>query len=1791
MPKYISTVDSGNFAGHLLVVKQWCKEHLPVGSVPASAKEGLTDTLVQLNREISAVKSVSMTAGGVTVGQLQDSVNGAVELVKKSRATSMAEWEDFLLSLLSHLQDAEDVLNALCLDPTAAVKFTDCRTWMSLSLTQVRELQRDLPLLHSIEAQRPWMERKAVLAEQCQAMFHSMDFKFLFDAQRKLFSIGFRVDGNVCDVYHYDMLASESRLASFIAIAKGDVAQEHWFRLGRQLTSVSGSQALISWTASMFEYLMPLLVMRSYDNTLLHQTYHAVVARQVEYGKATSVPWGISEAGYNARDLQMSYQYGPFGVPGLGLKRGLSEDLVVSPYSSMLAAMVDPIAALSNLKSLETIQAFHRFGFRESIDYTAKRLPNKESRYVLKSYMAHHQGMSLLSLNNVLHGCVMQHRFHADPIVQATQLLLQERIPTNANLSLPRADEVRLEGSSYFFSSHPNPRVYTDPSLPTPRTQLLSNGKYSVMITSSGSGYSRCNGVAVNRWREDATRDHWGQYFYIRDRTSNSIWSCGYQPVCSKPAEYEVTFAEDKVELVRVDHDIVTHTEIIVATTDNVELRRISLTNHGDAERRLEVTSFQEVVLAPPADDDAHTTFSNLFVQTEFDVNRQSLLATRRLRTPGKPQVWAFHVVVVEGDSIGSIQYETDRARFIGRGRSAAAPFALHNQGQPLSNSVGSVLDPCFSIRQSVLVPAGATVRVTFSTGMTGSRDEALSFADKYQDPHLFTREAAMVWTQSQVQLRHLNIDTDKAHLYQRLAGRVLYSDSSLRPHGRLLSSNQRVQSNLWPYGISGDLPIILAGINDEKDMSMIREVLHAHEYLRLKGVSTDLVILNEHPPSYVQMLQDEIQRQISMSASSTLLDQKGGVYIRRSDIMPKEDVVLLKSIARVYLRADQGTLEEQTKRRPVEMLLSPPLVTAVKAQRRESRISILPPILPLAELSRQLSRSTSSSELVSFNGLGGFTVDGREYVISLLEDQWTPAPWINVLANANNFGCIVSESGCGYTWSVNSRENRLTPWSNDPIQDTPGEALYVRDESTGEYWSPTPLPIREAEKYSVRHGQGYSTIEHTSHGVQQRVRIFVPNADNAFDADIKLTELTLTNSTSQPRHLSVTAYHELVLGIQRHLSTPTVVTEIDPISRAVYATNPYNNEFNSRVAFADLVADGEKSSTCDRTEFLGRNGSPASPAAMSRQRLAANSGAALDPCAAFRVSFLLAGGESRRFIVQLGQADSTASAKRIMAMYHTPTAVDAAFAAVVQYWEGVVGNIEVKTPDPTFNLLVNRWLLYQTLSCRVWARSAFYQSGGAFGFRDQLQDVMALVYSEPQLTRDQLLRAAGRQFPEGDVQHWWHPPTGRGVRTHCSDDALFLPFVLSFYVTVTGDRSILDETVPFIKAPVLQPGQDDSYLLPTVDDSSSATVLEHAIRVADRHLTGGAHNLPFIGSCDWNDGMNMVGHEGKGESVWLAWFLYLTLHRFSDLCDQCGRAQQAEAYRGRMKSLKVAIEEAAWDGEWYRRAFFDDGTPLGSAMSDECQIDSIAQSWAVLSGAGDKRRARQAMESADHRLVSREAGLIKLFTPPFDKSALNPGYIKGYVPGVRENGGQYTHAAVWMVMAFAEMGEGERALELFQMLNPINHTANRAGVQRYKVEPYVMAADVYGRAPHVGRGGWTWYTGSSSWMYRCAVEAILGFDLQAGVLRLRPRLPRGWTDFQMVYRRKAAVLGKGPAVTVKGGVYRIFVTNKGRTAAAAAGDAPQQDDAVYELDGQSVASAEITLPDDGAEHVIRVQV
>ena len=1691
-PRYISTVDSGNLAGHVLTFKQFLLEIARRRRRPAQLKCGVEDTLRQLEKELSQVEVAETVAGAVTVAQLRAEVQRAAELC---HTVDDPKW---LVTVSAQLKEASDMMEALIVDEPSD-HFSSSQVWMRLALKQVSELLRDT------EAPNPELiARGQRLVQRCDEIVQGMDFHFLFDERRKLFVIGYNVSDNRRDNSYYDLLASESRLASFVAIAKGDIPQEHWFRLGRQMAQVKSGRALVAWTATMFEYLMPVLVMRRYRDTLLDQTYESVVARQIEYGNDKGVPWGVSEAGFNARDLQLNYQYGPFGIPGLGLKRGLSDDLVISPYSTFLAAMIDPWAALLNLRSLQKIGAMARFGFYESIDYTTERLPKKQKRVILHSYMAHHQGMSLVATTNILHQGVMQRRFHADPLVQATKLLLQEKIPQRVALSRPRAEEVR--GSALLYSSlDPHPRSYSDVNLASPRTQLLSNGTYSVMVTSTGAGYSRCGGLSVTRWREDPTRDHWGQFLYVRDLESGKYWSSAYQPTTQMPRTFEAALSEDKVEFVRSDDRTLTQTEILVSPENNVELRRVSVTNESREARDYEITSFMEIVLAKPADDQAHPAFSNLFLQTEFVSTEGALLATRRARFRGENPPWAFHVQVTEGDAIGPVQYETDRARFLGRGRNASNPAAL-KEDRPLSGTVGSVLDPIFSLRRTVRVQPGATARITFATGVARTREEAVTLADKYHDAYIFAREAELAWTQSQVQLRHLNISIAKAHTFQKLAGRILYLNSALRARSHVLARNSRAQSSLWAYGISGDLPILLTRINDEKDMDMVRELLHAHEYLRLKGLSIDLVILNGRAPSYLQSLQDELVRQIRMSGSQALLDKPGGIFLRRTDLMPAEDVVLLRTVARVTLNAERGTLDEQLKHRDPSPEL-PPMLT-------RSLPTLMPTGLPVR--ARPARAAAAPPALQFFNGVGGFSADTREYVTVLNEGQWTPAPWVNVIANPLEFGFVISESGAGYTWAANSRENRLTPWSNDPVSDPVGEAIYIRDEESGDFWSPTPLPIRESEQYVIAHGQGYSRFEHTSHGIEQDLTVFA-----APDAEVKLSRLRLKNVGSTPRKLSVTSYTEWVLGAFRAASAPYIISELDPETDALLARNPYNNEFAGRVAFADLT-ELKRTHTCDRREFLGRNGSSANPAALRQTHLSGTAGAGLDPCAAFQAQFELAPGEEQVVTVVLGETETAEMARRHILRFRDPRQVDEALAQVRAQWDRTLSVLEIKTPDAAINTLVNRWLPYQTLSCRLWARSGFYQSGGAYGFRDQLQDVMALVYSHPELAREQILRAAARQFRQGDVQHWWHPPTGRGVRTHFSDDLLWLPFVTSFYIRTTGDRAILDKQIPFIEAPELQPGQEDSYTHPQVS-AESASLLEHCARALDRSLKVGAHGLPLMGAGDWNDGMNRVGHAGLGESVWVGWFLYSALQQMLPYCDTAGLTERAAAYRAHLIQLKQAIEKDGWDGDWYRRAYFDDGTPLGTASGEECRIDSIAQSWSVLSGAGDPERARRAMASVDVHLVQRENGLIRLFTPPFDHTPLDPGYIKGYVPGVRENGGQYTHAAIWTVMAYAALGDGDRATELFSLLNPINHASTRAGLYKYKVEPYVVAADVYGMAPHTGRGGWTWYTGSASWMYRAAIESILGFELEGHRFRVVPRIPREWREFEITYRPAGA--------------------------------------------------------------------
>jgi cyclic beta-1,2-glucan synthetase len=1445
---------------------------------------------------------------------------------------------------------------------------------------------------------------------------------------------------------------------------------------------------------------------------------------------------GISESAYAARDVSLTYQYRAFGVPGLGFKRGLGEDLVVSPYATLLAAMVEPGEAVANLNKLEAHGALGPFGYYEAIDFTPSRLPESGEGVLVRAFMAHHQAMSLVSVVNVIFAGFIRSLFHRSPTVRAAELLLHERVPRDLEVARPRAEEVAA-------ASHPLNgakvvvRRVGAPQGPVPEAHLLSNGRLSTVVTSAGSGYTRWHGLALNRWREDVTRDNYGTYTFIRD-ASGRTWSAGYQPTGAEPDEYEVAFSEDKVEIARRDGSIATNITVVISSEEDAEVRRVSLTNLGTTSRELEVTSYAELVLAAPRADDAHPAFSNLFVQTEAVAGRDALIANRRSRSADEETIWVGHVVAVTGSAVGGAQYETDRSRFLGRGNPVHRAAALD---RPLSNSVGRVLDPIFSLRKKVRVRPGGTAHLDFTTLVARSRAEVLDLIDRYSDPDSFERSLTLAWSQAQVRLNHLGIEPEQAQVFQELAGSLIYFDPSAWTAGGKPGPSMSRQG-LWRHSISGDLPIVLVRIDRSEERGLVRDLLRAQEYWRIKGLFADLVIVNEMAGSYAPELQDSIEELIRERGRQLGQAHDGGVFVLSGPALTPDDRATLGAAARVVFLSHHGTLADQLARRPH---YSPqPLVRAAPVAL--SQAGGTPPRL----------------DLEFDNGLGGFSADGTQYVVVLGEGQWPPVPWVNVVANPR-FGFCVSASGSAFSWSENSRENQLTPWSNDPVSDPPGEVIYVRDEDTGQVWGPTALPIRDPDSfYLARHGPGFSEFEHSARGIALRLHQTVPLEDS-----IKLSRLRIRNESGRRRRISVTAYVEWVLGTTRSVPTMQIVTQRDESTGAILARNPWNEDFGGRVAFADFGS-GETSMTTDRTEFLGRHGSVDNPLILQGTvELSGRVGAGFDTCGAIQRRVVLEPDQEVELLFLLGQGEDQDEARRLIERYRQGDG-EAISSDIARRWSDVSKTVQVRTPDRSFDLMINHWLLYQTLACRVMARAAFYQAGGAYGFRDQLQDVMALVVPMRGVARQHLLRAAAHQFEEGDVLHWWHEPSGRGVRTRISDDYLWLPYAVAHYLEVTGDEELLTVEVPYIRGPILEPGEDESYIAPE-SSGVHGSMFDHCRRALDRALSLlGERGLPLIGTGDWNDGLNRVGRDGIGESVWLGWFLDANLRRFADIADRVGQEELGAEWRSAAARLRDCIEAEAWDGDWYRRAFFDDGTPLGSSENPECRIDSIAQSWSVIHGGAREARARRAMASVEEYLVHRGDGLVLLFAPPFDEWEVDPGYIKGYLPGVRENGGQYTHAAIWSVIAFASLGDGDRAGELFGLLNPINHASTRAGIHRYRVEPYVAAADVYSKAPHVGRGGWTWYTGAAGWMYRAGVEWILGFRLRGTRLAIDPCIPRDWRSFEITFRYHSTT-------------YEIRVSNPNGA-----------NRGVIELsvDGAMVpADSELELIDDGATHHVLV--
>jgi cyclic beta-1,2-glucan synthetase len=1746
-PHYISSVDSGNLAAYLLVVAQACEELEETAISIENRVAGIQDAIELLKESLAKLRDKRRTSI-VDLDQLKSGIKHLEKLLVDG-----AEWQ-VVQSMAHTLMDiSETLIQELGKADSVEILFWTREVYETIKshIADSQETSNDLKTLS---------EKTINIINSTQKLFTEMDFKFLFDDHRKLFYIGFNASENIFDNSFYDMLASEARLTSFVTIAKGEISVKHWFLLSRALTAIGHTAALLSWSGSIFEYLMPSLVMYTPSKSLLDNTCRSIIKRQIEYGKEQDVPWGISESAYNIRDINLTYQYSSFGVPGLGLKRGIGQNLVISPYSTALAAMYYPKLALENFEALAKLDALGKYGFYEAIDFTASRIPESKKLAIVQNYMAHHQGMSIIALGNVIFKGNMRHRFHNIPEIRAAELLLQERTPHTITTIEPFVDQIEIDNVRNL--AQPLIRRFKLPSHSIPETLLLSNGHYSVMFNSAGSGYSKWKDIAVTRWREDATCDRHGSYIFLRDIDTKQSWSLGYQPSATKPSNYEANFTEDMARIFREDGDISSYLELIVSNEDDTEIKRITIKNNGLRTKEIEITSYSEIVLAPQATDLMHPAFSNLFIETEYLAKTNTLIASRRPRSSKEKAVWLAHLIAIENNTKSSVvEYETDRSRFLGRTHSIRNAISI-TAGQALSNTVGAVLDPIASLRTRIIIPAGASLEVCFATMVSDSREELITRIDKYCDTSIFERAAALAWTHSQAKLHYLGIDESEANLFQQMASHLIYVNSAMRPSSNLLKRNTLNVSGLWTHKISGDHPILLAYINSVDDQPLVKQLLRAHEYWRLKRFAVDLIFINEKNTSYVQDLQILLESMIRTNMKALDEDNHilnyGSVYAIRADLLNPAEKNLFNTVARMIISSEEGTLSEQLRRINLgshKLIHEPKIHTNIN-------------------INTQRNWSLNAPPLEYFNGLGGFTDDGKEYAVVLNKLQSTPAPWINIIAN-DQIGFLVSESGSSYTWSLNSRENQITAWSNDAVSDPSGEAFYIVDEDTQEIWTPTALPIRiENTTYIARHGRGYSSFEHFSHDIESKLTQYVSNS-----ASIKISRLVLKNHSPKSRNLSITAYVEWVLGSSRSSNAPFIITEIDEDTGAVFAHNPWNRDFSERISFTDFH--GMKTSyTTDRKEFIGRNGTLSKPAALSKgQHLSGNHGAGLDPCSAQSQRIELEANQSIELVFFLGQAEDKETASKLITEYRN-TDLDYILNEVKQNWNKILGKIQVKTPDRASDLMLNGWLLYQSLSCRYLARTAFYQASGAFGFRDQLQDVMALTISRPDITKAQILNAAKHQFLAGDVQHWWHPPSDKGVRTKCSDDLVWLPYAVHHYIKTTGDSSILEEEIPFLEGPELS-SLDESIYFEPIHLKQTASLFKHCKKALDKSLKTGSHGLPLIGSCDWSDGLNMVGEKGLGESVWVGWFLYLNLINFSTLIKDLNINYDTSTWLKHAKFLQESLE-SAWDGEWYTRAFFDDGTPLGSKLNDECKIDCLAQSWSVISKAADKSRASLAMDSVEKYLIKHTDKMMLLFTPPFNKTALDPGYIKGYLPGIRENGGQYTHGVVWNIIAYAMLGNAKKAHECFSMLNPINHSNTRLGAHKYKLEPYVMAGDVYSEAPHTGRGGWSWYTGSAAWMYRAGIEWILGLTVENNILKLNPCIPDYWDGFTIYYQHESSS-------------YEITVHNKQTSLKHVLETDTQNivssERRTIELDGEIIIGDGVPLVNDGVKHLVKLEL
>lgn len=1794
-PRYVSTVDSGNLLGYLWIIKDTVKDFKNKPLIKINELKSLRDSYSLIREEDNSDIEDSLP-DEIEIKDYKDLLQ--VELKNINRLLENQISEDINLQntdtkdslirdeevkekdytndndeyktneVLKEKQARENYwLNKAKLEVEMKLDFYEAMFGGTYEVVKDRFMEESSPSILElkeifksnksvygermgnlldlkIERLEDFEDRIDAIVSEIQKIMDNMNFKALFNEERGLFAIGYNLEENSLGNSYYDLMASEARAASFLAIARGEVPKSHWYKLSRNMTKAFGHKSLVSWSGTMFEYFMPFQIMKNYKETLWDLTYNSVIDGQKDYASNMKTPWGISESAYYEFDVAENYQYKAFGIPGIGLKRGLEDEIVISPYSTIMTLPYKNDGGIDNLRYIKSLGALGKYGFIESLDYTGRRIGKGEKAKEVRCYMVHHLGMSLMALDNVLNNNILQERFHNIPEIKATELLLKERVANNITFER-KVDTNYLENKiekQYFI-----PRIFEGIKSNDPEVLLLSNGSYSTMVTQYGSGYSKKDDMTVYRWKGDAVTDGLGMFFYIKDTVSKEYWSATYEP-CKRNLEYIAEFTLDKAKFQMKNEDIETNYQVVLSTEDDVEIRKIIIRNTGEYERSIEVTSYLEVTLSSFEADVVHPSFSNLFITTEFNEETQSLIGNRRARAKDGKTPYILNTIVLRDEEKPQVSYETSRINFIGRDRDLKSPEVM-DKTSSLSNTTGIVLDPIMSLRTKLIIKAGEEREIYYITAVGESKSEVLKLASKYRNIKTVEKVSETYNYSSQLELKYLGIKSAQANVYQSLASYILFLHSGRDNRENFIKGIKLNQENLWAYGISGDLPIVMMVVNNENDIDLVRQMVNMHYYLRNKGLKIDLVIYNEEEISYEEPLQKSIGEAVRNSSSRDTINKAAGVFIHNKATMGEEVKEFLIGIARLFIDSNNGSLvkqiEEAKRDEPKDYLRHKELYN-VKRVRKQSLNDIVrvekteDKNSENIEVKKYKNKGNENVECTNekknlefFNGYGGFNRENNSYIIKLKDYEETPAPWINVISN-EDFGFHISESGSAYTWCENSRENKITPWSNDWVTDPLGEALYIRDDNTGEYFSITPKPIRDGGEYVIEHSFGYSTFRHTAYNISGIMTAFSPKGEK-----LKLYKVTLENLSSIDKELSIAYYAQLVLGVHSYSTSKYISTYIK--ENYIGGQNPYSKYFGKLKAYLSIQGGERQSFTGDRKEFIGVGGDLSRPSMLKYEELSNSSGGTLDPCLAALSKIKLKAGEIKELVIILGQEEDDKLIEEKIVKYNNISEIDKSLEGVKEYWSNFLGNIQVKTPDPSMDYMLNGWLMYQTLSCRYLARTAFYQSGGAYGFRDQLQDSISIGILNPKVTRDQILRSASRQYVEGDVQHWWHPVVNAGIRTRFSDDLLWLPYVVIGYLESTGDYGILEEKAPYLEDDELRDGEDERYTIVNTSNKEG-TIYEHCLKAIDRALKFGSHNIPLMGSGDWNDGMSTVGNKGKGESVWLGWFLYKILDGFTDICEKQNDNEKKEKYLKFQEFIKENQEKNGWDGEWYRRAYFDDGTPLGSRENDECKIDSLAQSWAVISGAGNIERSIEAMKSVDKYLVNKDNGMIMLLSPPFNNSDLEPGYIKGYVPGVRENGGQYTHAAVWVILALTKLGMGDKALKYYNMINPINHSSTEREARNYKVEPYVMAADVYIKEPHGGRGGWSWYTGASGWMYKVGLEDILGLKKVSGKgYEIKPCVPSDWNEYEINLKDEMGeyhikvIRGKEKGITING--------------------------------------------------------